>query len=113
LLVIQTWILENNSKALPCLVLLFHWIKTVQPNGSARRSKQRRQHLDGGRFARSVGPKKREDLTSAHVERDSLDRGKRIKGLHQILYMNCERILWPTSTVLFCRKLMESKSSPA
>jgi hypothetical protein len=48
------------------------------------------------RFARSVGSKKREDLTSAHVERDSLDRGKRIKGLHQILYMDHERILWPT-----------------
>jgi hypothetical protein len=53
-----------------------------------RRSKKRRQHLDGGRLAGTVRPEEREDLAALDFEGDVVDRREGAKRPDKVPYVN-------------------------
>ncbi len=63
-------------------------VEAVDRDRTTCGAKERRQHLDGGRLARSVGAEEREDFAGADIETDATYGSDVAEGFDQVLYVN-------------------------
>src|SRR5579885_2242139 len=87
-ILVETWVLEDDAEASAHLIALDRRVESVELYLAARRSQERRQHLDGRRLPRAVRAEEGEDLAAMHLERNVVNGGDFAEALDEILYSN-------------------------
>src|SRR3954453_10460928 len=82
---VERGILEDEPDVAPDLVALVRDVVAGDARAAARRARERAEHVDRRRLARSVGPEEAEHLPPRHLEAHAAHRLDVPEGLHELL----------------------------